>query len=190
MKRKAERVNPIRGARLKILLSEHHMEQKELADKMGYTKEHISYIVNGRRNLTADAAEAIVKLLPTANIDWLMGYSDFKTDDQRVDTLIRGKNEITELITRQMALHGYHIVEMKVPPTLSEMSKIERKEYELRPFNHIKYAIRAPSGALRVLEQSDISMIFFTIDNFVEFTCSNLVKRPFEDYLHTRKDEK
>lgn len=82
MSRKRVEVNPIRGERLKMLLIENGVDQKELADKIGYTKEHISYIINGRRNLTEDAAQAIIKQFPGTRIEWLMGYDDFKTSLQ------------------------------------------------------------------------------------------------------------
>lgn len=79
MSRKKVEINPIRGERLKMLLIENGVDQKELANKIGYTKEHISYIINGRRNLTEDAAQAIIKQFPGTRIEWLMGYDDFKT---------------------------------------------------------------------------------------------------------------
>lgn len=82
MSRKRVDVNPIRGERLKILLTENGIDQKELADKIGYTKEHISYIINGRRNLTEEAARAIIKQFPGTRIEWLMGYDDFRTQLQ------------------------------------------------------------------------------------------------------------
>lgn len=80
MEKKSTKINTIRGERLKILLSEKGISQKDLAEKIGYTKEHVSYIVNGRRNLTADAAELIVKLFSPVRFEWLMGYDDFKTN--------------------------------------------------------------------------------------------------------------
>lgn len=77
---KTKQINPLRGERVKILLSEHCMTQKELAEKIGYAPEHLSFIVNGRRNLTEDAAHAISKLFPGIRFEWLMGFDDFKTE--------------------------------------------------------------------------------------------------------------
>lgn len=78
--RKQAEINTIRGERLRSLLEKRGMEQQELASKIGYTKEHISYIVNGKRNLTQEAAEAIVKIFPEIRIGWLLGYEDHETD--------------------------------------------------------------------------------------------------------------
>lgn len=83
MGRKMTAINADRGQRLKILLAESGMRQDELADKIGYTKEHISYIVNGKRNLTEDAARAIIRLFPETRIEWLMGYDDCRTEKEK-----------------------------------------------------------------------------------------------------------
>lgn len=80
MGRKRTKINAIRGERLKALLEEKGIDQKVFAGKIGYTAEHISYIINGKRNLTQDAAEAIVKMFPDTRIGWLLGYEDFKTN--------------------------------------------------------------------------------------------------------------
>lgn len=77
---KAKQINRLRGERVKSLLSEHGMTQKELAEKIGYVPEHLSFIVNGRRNLTEEAAHAISALFPGVRFEWLMGFDDFKTE--------------------------------------------------------------------------------------------------------------
>ena len=79
MGRKKCEINKIRGERLRQLLSERGVDQKELARKIGYTSEHLSYIVNGKRNLTEDAARSIVSLFPPTRFEWLMGFDDYQT---------------------------------------------------------------------------------------------------------------
>ena len=83
MGRKKVEINPIRGKRLRELLEESGMEQQELAKKIGYTPEHISYICKGKRNLTSSAAEKIVKIFPSVSFDWLMGVSDYRTTTEK-----------------------------------------------------------------------------------------------------------
>lgn len=80
---------------MRSLLEKYGMEQQELANKIGYTKEHVSYIVNGKRNLTQEAAEAIIRIFPKTRIGWLLGYEELETDD---DILLEAANEfvITE----------------------------------------------------------------------------------------------
>lgn len=83
MGRKKVEINKIRGENLRMLLNENGMAQKELAEKIGYTKEHISYIINGKRNLREDAAKAIVGLFPPTRFEWLMGYDGYKTETEK-----------------------------------------------------------------------------------------------------------
>lgn len=85
MARKKSKVNieerdalrKLRGDNLRQVLSSHGMSQSTLADKIGYTPEHVSYIVNGIRNLTLEAAEKVVDLFPDVRLDWLMGYGGY-----------------------------------------------------------------------------------------------------------------
>ena len=93
MSRKRIEINKIRGKRLGELLSENGMGQKELAEKIGYSPEHISYIINGRRNLTQDAAESIVKIFPGVRVGWLLGYDNSKTDLDAVEHVVKAKTD-------------------------------------------------------------------------------------------------
>ncbi len=61
MGRKAVTINPERGERLKQLLQEYNVSQKEIASVLNYSPEQISYIINGKRNLTEPAAKEIIK---------------------------------------------------------------------------------------------------------------------------------
>lgn len=80
MARKPVKINPIRGEHLKALLSRHHMAHQDLAEKIGYSKEHISYVVNGKRNLTEDMADSIIqKVFPTVRKEYLLGIDEYET---------------------------------------------------------------------------------------------------------------
>lgn len=106
-------INTIRGERLREVLSDHKMDQKELAEKIGYTKEHISYIINGKRNLTPEAAEAIVKIFPDIRIGWLLGIEDCKTDFDIIGAKMSEKVENLEatetLLKFSIKYSGYGI---------------------------------------------------------------------------------
>lgn len=113
MARKQTEVNPIRGERLRSLLEQHGMEQQELANRIGYTKEHISYIVNGKRNLTQEAAEAIVKIFPEARIGWLLGYEEHETNDDLIldvaNEFVITEEAIIKLMRFAAKLLGYRL---------------------------------------------------------------------------------
>ena len=67
MGRKAVTINPERGERLKQLLQEYNVSQKEIASVLNYSPEQISYIINGKRNLTEPAAKEIIKYFNSIN---------------------------------------------------------------------------------------------------------------------------
>ena len=79
MPRKTVKINPIRGKRLKELISESEYSRTEFASKVGYSPEHLSYIVNGRRNLTEDCAKAVISIFTDVRLEWLLGFDDIKT---------------------------------------------------------------------------------------------------------------
>lgn len=81
-KRKLE-INAECGARLKLLLSEHKMTQKDLAKQLGYTEQHMSLLIKGERRLTEEAARNIVKQFPDVCYEWLMGYDDFRSREEK-----------------------------------------------------------------------------------------------------------
>lgn len=79
-RKKTERF-PERGKRLQTLLAESGMTQKELSQKIHFSKEHISYVVSGERNMSYEMARSIASLFSPVRYEWLMGYDDFKTTD-------------------------------------------------------------------------------------------------------------
>lgn len=69
MGRKAVTINPKRGERLRQLLQEYNVSQKEIASVLNYSPEQISYIINGKRNLTEPAAKEIIKYFNSNNVN-------------------------------------------------------------------------------------------------------------------------
>lgn len=97
MGRKPVKINPKKGERVKQLLNEYNVTQKEIAAVLHYSPEQISYIVNGKRDLTEPAAQELVdyfnslsdedadkprQLSKLIRLSWLMGYDDNKTEMQ------------------------------------------------------------------------------------------------------------
>lgn len=69
MGRKAVTIDPQKGERLKQLLQEYSVSQKEIAAVLHYSPEQISYIINGKRNLTEPAAKEIIKYFNSINVN-------------------------------------------------------------------------------------------------------------------------
>ena len=53
-----------RGARVKLLLSEHSMTQAELAEKIPCSAEHLSAVLNGKRGMTEEQIDALLAANP------------------------------------------------------------------------------------------------------------------------------
>lgn len=69
MGRKAIAINPKKGERLRQLLQEYNVSQKEIAAVLNYSPEQISYIINSKRNLTEPAAKEIIKYFNSINVN-------------------------------------------------------------------------------------------------------------------------
>lgn len=51
------------GQRVRECLEEKGISQAKLAEEIGYTQQHISYVINGKRALSREMAEAIIEVL-------------------------------------------------------------------------------------------------------------------------------
>lgn len=84
MQRKPVEVNQECGQRLKLLLKERNVTQKDLAARLGYEPQHISNIVRGNRRLTGDFADRLTReLFPDIRANWLLCRDDFKTQVEK-----------------------------------------------------------------------------------------------------------
>ena len=84
MPRKPVEVNQECGPRLKLLLKERDITQKDLAARLGYEPQHISNIVRGNRRLTGDIADRITReIFPDVRPEWLLCRDEFKTQAEK-----------------------------------------------------------------------------------------------------------
>lgn len=152
------------------------------------SQQTISKIINGTATLTEQMARTITEKFPKYRIEWLLGYDSFKTIDDYISSIVSGQTEIQSIIERLMVLHGYRVIEEQVAPNIDLMTDEELQEYKRKPYYEKRHAIKDSSGNIKYLDIEELIGIFRMIDDFVEFICSRTVKRPFTDYLHTRKE--
>lgn len=79
MSRNKVPIEPIRGKRLKKLIEDQGLTQKEFADKVNLTQQTVSKIINGKANLTEGVAREIVELFPSYGYEYLMGFKFDRT---------------------------------------------------------------------------------------------------------------
>lgn len=88
-----------RGARVKLLLSEHSMTQAELAEKIPCSAEHLSAVLNGKRGMTEEMARTICNLFSPTRIGWILGDEDYR------DTSTQLQGEMNDCATEAELLH-------------------------------------------------------------------------------------
>ena len=167
MGRNPVEINPIRGQRLKQLLSEQKMMQRELAEKINCTKEHISYIVRGKRNLTEEIAEKIILLFPHVRFEWLMGFDDFESDfSKEVDAFGQwGKEEETrrKAVKALAFLSGYEIediydfMQVKGNCPVEEIIKFNTRGYPIKQNGEVVSYIPAEKFNLLALDIQELA---------------------------------
>lgn len=83
MGRKPVTVNKKSAERITILLRFLGLSQEQFADKTGYSRQSINAFARGTRRLTNEAAERISQCYPYIRTEWLLGYDDYMTVDDK-----------------------------------------------------------------------------------------------------------
>ena len=92
MSRKKTEIHPVRAENVKKLLKREGITQKELAEKIGYSQQNISKIVQKKQPLTEEAAKLMIEAFPEKKyrIQWLLGYDEHMTlNDLEKDLISR-----------------------------------------------------------------------------------------------------
>lgn len=108
MSRAKIEINLIANERVKCCIQDSGMSQKNFAEKIFCSQQHLSRIVNGKAPVTWETAARISELLPGISAAWIMG-GEFKSENARIDYIIHGEAERAELIERLMQLHKYSV---------------------------------------------------------------------------------
>lgn len=83
------------GARLAVLLREHGMSQKELAEATNLTPAAISRYINGERVPRAITLAALAKALGVDPVD-ITGTADEQETDEAIRLIARNASSLTE----------------------------------------------------------------------------------------------
>ena len=71
------------GKRLKQLYKDTGKSQRWLAEKLGRKETYLSAIANGNAPMTEKMAMAIHEVLPSYSVEYLVGDSEYRNDDER-----------------------------------------------------------------------------------------------------------
>ena len=105
-------INPKHSGILVEVLRREQISQAELSRRIHISQQTITDIRQGRANITQSTAEEIVKVFPQYSLNWLLGLSEFPTEEEQIADAIMtvmhrlGKEEdATEQLN---AVLGYH----------------------------------------------------------------------------------
>jgi len=94
----SEDVKAKRAVRLKTVIEEQMSgNQTAFAKSIPISQQTISGIIHKKNNLTPFVAELIVNKYPVYSKTWLLGYDDYKNEEERImDNFINGYHEMRD----------------------------------------------------------------------------------------------
>ena len=189
MPRKQSEINIESAFRIKELLHDHEMTQKQLAGKLHYSEQHISLILTGKRPLPVETAKEIAKLFPPVRFEWIMGYDDFRTPTEykefphskaAVDKQF-AKQALTMLadtLGYKFKISGSH----GVPFSLDEVMGVSDETRELLAKHadairgDCKYEVTRNGIHMADISINEFNSLVLEIKDFTEFKLSKLCK--------------
>ena len=170
MARKKEEINPICGQNLKTLLSDHKMAQKDLAKTLNYTEQHLSLIINGSRRLTVETARKIAAIFPGTRYEWLMGYDNFRSNDEVISAAVNNiykeaetRREFTEYV---FDLCGYKVKHFP-----------KGEEFPGIVLENNCYGIIKNNLVIAYMSVQECSQLVREITNYAKYLANNAVDR-------------
>ena len=99
-------VNPEAGKRLKLILSQTKTTHEKLGELIGMSPQHISRIVNGHAKLYDDTARLIIEVFPEYELSWLLGYTQYPTQEIRLESIKQTNEELKNFFRDDLAEQG------------------------------------------------------------------------------------
>lgn len=192
--RKQSEINIVSAFRIKELLHDHNMTQKQLSDKLHYSEQHISLILTGKRPLLVSTAQEIASLFAPVRFEWIMGYDDFRTPTEykefphakvAVDKQF-SKQAVTMLadtLGYKFKIAGSH----GVPFSLDEVVGIsdEAREMLAKHADAIrgdcKYEVTRDGISMTEISIDEFNSFVLEIKDFTEFKLSKLCKEAHDN---------
>lgn len=85
-----EYVSPIPiapGETLKEIINELNMSQKEVAERLGVTQKHLSFIITGKSEISRDFAEKLEYVLGTDSLFWLELENEYRDALKKINPI-------------------------------------------------------------------------------------------------------
>lgn len=113
MKHSFIKLNSKQGDRLRECLRDKIMSQKELAEKSGYTPQHINNVISGTRNMSPQSAEVFANILEVRK-EYLLCQDDYKTFNNIKEYVLKSLDTSNDAVVALLNLAGLHIAGSKI----------------------------------------------------------------------------
>lgn len=169
-----EKINALRGDRVKRVLKEEKKSQKWLAEKLFLKPEHLNMMLNGKRPLGEDKIQTIASLFPNRamRIGWLLGYEDYENNADHLAKVVDEMNREGDLLFTGLSafalLSGYEII----PPKIFEKKSLDEMFQEMRN----GYVIKSGKSSIS-LSLEDMNRFENEVNDFVELMLKHLFAR-------------
>ena len=147
MARRPPKSIPIPAKRLRKLLEDNSLTQKELAKRLYIDARYVSMLACGRRGMSKEMASHIVACFPGTRAPWLLGLDDYMTDADLYlsvfEKTIRKTDLVDDLITElgYKVEHGFQDIHTEPDGAMIKSGP--------------RVTITSPDGAIRYLPEYD-----------------------------------
>jgi len=193
-------LNSEQGKRLKSCIKEKQLTQTEFANITGYTKQYISNICVGKKNLSLESARTFSKILNVRE-EYLLCEDDIKTEKE-LEKMWHDKFDLSDnLALHLLELAGYTLIcdfiENWKDLDLDNFSYTPHSPHDditnhlpLHLLKKVKYTteIMAPNGKIFYCDTQDLSLLGYELIEYIHFRMKQLESKYawlFDEGQHT-----
>ncbi|MBQ9040943.1 MAG: helix-turn-helix transcriptional regulator [Clostridia bacterium] len=168
MARPQKAINPIRAQRLKEIMTNENVSQRELSKRLNLSQQSISRIINGAASLTETTAELLIHEFPKYRFEWVMGYDNIKTHEDMVDYqlgLVAERDTVLETARDiQLKALGYSFAETSYV--------LHGNDESHGPINVFKY-----NNKIGVISYNDYTSLMDNFDIYIETKLLSAIRK-------------
>lgn len=168
-----DELNKRRGKRLSECRKDLHLSQELLAEKTGYSIQTISYIENGKRGMSTDAARLFAKHL-NVRMEYLLCEDNYKNTLELYNSSVESDRQISN-IEQAIVEIGYLPVAVEGNAIASIFDPV--MEYECDIMAIEKYIVATPDNRLFTCSEKKYKDLVEDIYDFIKMKMKRFASR-------------
>lgn len=180
-----DELKEIRKKNLKKLISDKNMTQKEFAEKLGYSPEHINALINGRLPVSYRFAQKVVSVFPEARIGWLLGNEKFETTEilikdkmHKIVDCFSSLYTILDFSAESIGYHFDHLFDKKI----TEVVVAEAGESKEDMDGVVCLTLEIKDGISIEITQGELDNLFSDIVRYTAYLIEKLISTKNETW--------